>query len=595
MSTVEAKPAETKTADAKPSPVEEYKLASQHLRGTIGEELADASDGFSKEMQQLIKTHGFYQQENRDDRKSAGKGARHASFMVRSRIPGGRLTSEQMLAELDVCDVMGNSTLRITSRQGLQLHGIPKDNLRDTIRIINMIKLSTLAACGDVNRNVMCCPAPHNDDVHREMQLLADKLALTFAPRTQGYYEIWLRDDETGEEEMVGGPPGFDPTAHDHIGPAGDDVEPIYGTVYLPRKFKMAIGLPEDNCVDMYANDLSFMAIVEHGKIVGYNVLAGGGMGVTPSAAKTFPAVAHRVCYCTPEQAIGVAVAIVKVQRDYGNRSDRKVARLKYTIANMGLPAFRAKVEEYYGQALPDPHPADVTGMDDHIGWREQGDGRYYYGLNIENGRLYDDDKIQFKAALREICSTLAPPLRLTAHQSILFIDLQPTDKETLLGILRKHHVPLSEDISTVRRWSMACVAKPTCGLAVAESERALPGIIDQFEVELAKLGLEKEEFTLRMTGCPNGCARPYNCDIGLVGKTDGKYTIYVGGRLVGDRLNFKLYDIVPTEEVVPHLVPLMLYFKQSRQPGETAGDFFHRRGHDDLLGWVEQYHKSKN
>jgi sulfite reductase (ferredoxin) len=358
----------------------------------------------------------------------------------------------------------------------------------------------------------------------------------------------------------------------------------------LPRKFKTAVGLADDNCVDLYANDLGLMAVVENGKISGYNVLVGGGMGVTPSAEKTFPAVAKRMAYIKPEQVIDVATAIVKVQRDFGNRADRKVARLKYLIHNWGLPAFKAKVEEYYGQPLPDPHPDDVRGFDDHMGWHEQGDGKLFYGLNVENGRIHDEGEFRLKTALRKICNTLKPGIHLTAHQSILFANIDPADRGTLESILREHGIKLSEEISNVRRWSMACVAWPTCGLAITESERALPGIVDLLEVELAKLGLSSEEFTLRMTGCPNGCARPYNCDIGLVGKAAGKYTVFVGGRLLGDRLNFIFKDMVPADEVVPSLVPLLVYFKQDRQPSETLGDFCDRKGHDDLVAWTQQY-----
>jgi len=592
------------------SAFEGIKSESQFLRGAIAGELVDGNDFFGKPSIQLLKTHGTYQQDDRDARVKkvgGGKSTKAISFMVRSRIPGGKLTAAQLLAELDIADQLGNSTLRITSRQGLQLHGIPKDELHECIRKINDMKLSTLAACGDVNRNVMCCPAPQrNDPVHDELQQFADRFALRLAPQTSAYYEIWLRDDETGEEQLVN---ENGRTAHNasekylHVNgrsyrgqeqrgsdPAGEDVEPIYGPTYLPRKFKTAIGLPEDNCVDLYANDLAYMAIVEQGRIVGYNVLIGGGQGITPSAAKTFPAVAQPLGYVAPERALDLGVAVVKVQRDHGNRVDRKVARLKYTLANLGMDAFREYTAAYFGSPIAAPLPIEVTGFDDHLGWREQGDGRYYYGLNIENGRLLDNDKIQLKAALREICRTLNCTLRLTAHQSILFIDLKAEDRAAIESICRAHHVPLSEEISAVRRWSMACVAKPTCGLAVAESERVLPGVIDLLEVELNKLGLANEKFTLRMTGCPNGCVRPYNCDLGLVGKTDGKYTLYVGGRLLGDRLNFLYRDLIPTEELVPTLRPLFLYFKQARHADETLGDFLHRKGAADLLAWSEQF-----
>ncbi len=567
--------------EAKLSPVEGVKSDSRFLRGTIGDELLDGNEAFGKDNAQLLKFHGTYQQDDRDSRASrdGGKSKRSYMFMVRTAIPGGKLTSAQMLAELDLCDELGNTTLRATTRQGLQLHGIVKSDLKQTIRRINDCQMTTLSACGDVERNVMCCPAPYcNDPVHSELQSLADQLAAHLRPRTRAYHETWLRDLETGEDELVGG------------GSDGHEVEPIYGPTYLPRKFKTAIGLPGDNCVDLYSNDLGLLAICQDFRVVGYNVLVGGGFGVTPSAAKTFPALAQRMTFVTPDQVIDVATAIVMVQRDFGNRSDRKVARLKYLLHERGLDWFKSKVEEYSGLRLPEPHPEDVWGFDDHMGWSAQGDGRWFYGLNIENGRILDRDDFRLKSALRAICRELAPPLRLTSHQSLLFCDIRPEDRARLEAILIEHGVKRSEEISNVRRWSMACVAFPTCGLSITESERVLPGLMDRLEVELAKLGLSQERFTVRMTGCPNGCARPYNSDIGLVGKTAGKYTVLVGGRLLGNRLNFIYKDLVPLEELVPTLVPLFVYFKADRQPEETFGDFCNRKGAEDLLAWTEQF-----
>ncbi len=575
----------TENNGKKLSPVETVKADSNYLRGTIREELATDSTSFGKGNVQLLKHHGTYQQDDREARtarEGGGKSVKSYMFMVRSRIPGGKLTSDQLLAEIDLGDELGNGTLRITTRQGLQLHGILKQDLHKTIRRINEVQLSTLAACGDVERNVMCCPAPHhNDPVHVQMQALADQLAHHLAPRTRAYHEIWLRDPDTGEDQLVGG------GAH---GSSEPDHEPIYGKVYLPRKFKTGIGLPGDNCIDIYANDLGLMAITVNDQIIGYNVLVGGGMGVVPSAAKSFPAVAKRMAFVRPDQVVDVATEIIKVQRDFGNRSDRKVARLKYTINNMGLEQFKAKVEEYYGQHLPEPHPDDVRGFDDHLSWHEQGDGRWFFGLNVENGRIHDTETLQLKTALREICREYRPPIRLTAHQSILFTDIAESDRSAYEEILRRHKVKLLDEISTVRRWSMACVAWPTCGLAITEAERTLPGMIDELEVELAKLGLAGDTFTLRMTGCPNGCARPYNCDIGLVGRTAEKYTVFVGGRLLGDRLNFIYKDLVPSAEVIPTLVPLFVYFKTARAGGETFGDFCHRKGAEDLLAWTDRF-----
>jgi sulfite reductase (ferredoxin) len=568
---------------AKPSPVEGIKEQSRFLAGEIGPELLDANDHFGKTSETLLKFHGTYQQDDRDERGAGGttedgKKKKSYIFMVRSKIPGGKMTSQQLLDQLDLCDEVGNTTLRITSRQGLQLHGVLKSNLKRTIARINEIQMSTLGACGDVNRNVMCCPAPFASNIYRQTQALADEIASHFAPRSKAYYETWLSDPATGEKELVGGAADGD----------GFDIEPIYGKFYMPRKFKMAIGYTFDNCVDLYANDLGLLAITRGDEIIGYNLLAGGGMGVTPSAKKTFPAVAKRICFVTPEETLKAVEAVFKVQRDYGNREDRKVARLKYVVANWGVEKFKAKVEEYYGGPLADPDPADVHGHNDHMGWDQQGDGRWFYGLNVENGRIKDTSEMRLKTAIREVCTSLRPTIRLTAHQSILFGDIAAESRGQLESILRSHGVKLSEEISTVRRWSMACVAWPTCGLSITESERALPGIIDQVEVELARLGLANEKFTIRMTGCPNGCARPYNCDVGLVGKSRGKYTVFLGGRLLGDRLNFLFKDMVPEEEVAPLLGHVFAYFKQDRQPDETLGDFCLRKGAEDLAAWAD-------
>jgi sulfite reductase (ferredoxin) len=563
----------------KPSAVEIIKTASNYLRGEVAEQLVDGTDKFASDMTQLIKFHGSYQQDNRDRRaelRAQGKG-KAIDFMVRTRIPGGVLTSEQLLAELDICDEIGNTTLRITSRQGLQLHGVLKSNLRQTIRRINAIQLTTLAACGDVERNVMCCPAPRkNNPVWDQLQATALEIANHLAPRSGAYHELWLTDPDTGEKELAGG--------------GKPDVEPIYGETYLPRKFKTAIALPEDNCADIYSNDVGLLAIVGGDEIVGYNVAVGGGMGTTPSAEKTFPAIGSDMAFVAPDRLIDVVTAIVGVQRDFGNRSDRKVARMKYLIADWGLARFKAKVEEYFGGPLEAPHDVKVHDHDDHMGWHEQGDGRWWYGLNVENGRLVDREGFRIKAALREICTTIAPGIRLTAHQGLLMTDVAPEDRNTIEEILRRHGVPLTRDISNARRWSMACVALPTCGLAVTESERALPGVIDELDGEIERLGLTEERFTIRMTGCPNGCARPYNSDIGLVGKTMGKYTVFLGGRVQGDRLNFLYKDLVPAEEVVTELARVLAYFKDARQDGETLGDFCHRKGAEDLLASTERY-----
>ncbi|MEL6109306.1 MAG: NADPH-dependent assimilatory sulfite reductase hemoprotein subunit [Planctomycetota bacterium] len=558
------------TEAPKLSPLEKIKEESQFLKGTIGEEIAAGTDHFGKEDIQLLKFHGTYQQDDRDRRaelKKAGGGKAY-SMMVRCRIPGGRITSPQMLAQLDLCDELGSATLKITTRQTIQLHGILKGDLRATINRINEIELSTLAACGDVNRNIMCCPAKRVGSVREDLLKLTDDLTEALAPQTPAYHELWITDPDTGESTLQGG------------GPVN---EPLYGPRYLPRKFKVGISLPEDNCIDIYTQDLGFLAVVRDDKIIGYNVLVGGGMGTTPALKRTYPALAKRMAFCTPEQAIEVSKAVIKVQRDYGNREDRKVARMKYLVDKWGIDKFRRAVEEYFGQPLKDCTEDDVTGVDDHMGWQEQGDGMWSYGLNIENGRVYDDEHRQLKAMMREICTTFGTELRMTGHQSIIVTDVEPDRKEELIAIIRKHNVPTTEETSTVRRWSMACVALPTCGLAVTESERRLPSLIDGLEQPLAKLGLDKERFTIRMTGCPNGCARPYNADLALVGKAKDKYTLFAGGGWLGNRLAYIYKDLVPSDEVVNEIVGIAAAYKANRNDGESLGDFCTRVGKEDL------------
>ena len=566
--------------EGKLSAVEQIKVDSRFLRGTLQEDLCNDSDQFEKDNTQLLKFHGTYQQDDRDSRgKSAdgGKAGKAYSMMTRTRIPGGRMTADQLIAHLDLCDTLGNATLKCTTRQALQLHGILKGNLREVIHRINQVNLSTLAACGDVNRNVMCCPAPIHSPVYEEIFRLTEALKDHLAPRTKAYYELWVRDEQTGEETLEG---GGEP----------EEVEPIYGPTYLPRKFKIGVTLPEDNCVDVYTQDLGFIAVVREGRVIGYNVTVGGGMGMTPSAAKTFPALAQRMAFATVDQAVGVAEAVVKVQRDFGDRTDRKRARMKYLIHDRGLQWFRSEVERYFGQKLADCTEDDVTGVDLHMGWNPQGDGKFFYGLNVENGRLFDSNDRRWKSALRTICAELKPSIRLTGNQSILLCDLEESMLPRLKEIIKSHNLPLSEEVSTVRLWSMACVALPTCSLSITESERVLPQVMDQMEIELAKLGLEKDAFTVRMTGCPNGCARPYNADVGLVGKAVGKYTVYLGGQLLGKRLAKIYKDMIPLDQIVPTLVPVFTLFKANRQPQETFGDFCSRIGVENLAAQAEQF-----
>jgi sulfite reductase (ferredoxin) len=557
------------------SGAEVVKEGSQQLRGTIAQELRNDSDHFSKSDVGLLKFHGTYQQDDREARKhrrpGEDKAVRSYMFMVRSKIPGGRITASQFLTHLELADRFGNGTLRITTRQGLQLHGILKENLWQTIHDINGCLLTTLGACGDVNRNVMCCPAPHHGDaIHDRLQGIADQLAAHLAPRTKAYHEVWINGEQLKDLPGKGTPAE----------------EPIYGAVYLPRKFKIAVGLPEDNCVDIYANDLGFMAVLDGSRLAGFNVVVGGGMGMTPAKKETFPALAKRLGFIQPDEVIDVATAVVGVQRDFGRRDDRSLARLKYLINSWGIEKFKEKVEEYLVRPIAPPHATDVTGLDDHLGWHPQGDGRSYLGINIENGRVQDSGQVNSRQALRLLFERFGPQgmnARLTPMQSILLTDIEPDWQPEIDQILRANGVLTHTEISNALRYSMACPAVPTCGLAVTESERALPAVIDELEVELAKIGLAAERFSIHMTGCPNGCARPYNCDIGLVGKAALKYTVRVGGNLTGTRLNFVYKDLVPHDELVRTIMPLFLYFKAARQPDESFGDFCTRRGKDDL------------
>jgi sulfite reductase (ferredoxin) len=556
-------------AAPKPSAVEEFKESSGQLRGTIALELLEDSDHFAEHNKQLLKFHGTYQQEDRDVRRARKKEGvgKHHMFMVRCRIPGGRLTADQYLAMDDLAGKHGNGTFRFTTRQAIQLHGVLKSHLHETIAGINACLLTTLGACGDVARNVVACPAPHHHDgVHDQLQETAATLAAHLAPRSRAYHEIWLNG------KPVATPP-------EQV----NDVEPLYGKVYLPRKFKTGLALPEDNCIDVHAQDLGLLAVVEDGAIVGYNVLAGGGMGMSHGNPATFPYLARPICYVPARAVVGVAEAVVKLFRDHGNRANRKRARLKYLVHDWGVDKFRAVLSEYVGAPLAEPRPVKVHGVDQHLGWRPQGDGRWYYGLSIENGRVKDEGGLRLRTGLRSLIERYRPALRITANQDLLLCDLEPGARAEIDRILAEHGIRRPDQVSSVRRLSMACPAVPTCGLALTESERVLPGLIDQLQAELARLGLQDEQISVRMTGCPNGCARPYQSDVGLVGRSGDKYTVFVGGRVLGDRLSFPLQDLVPQARIVPLLAPLLAAFKAGRQEGEGFGDYCQRLGLEKL------------
>jgi len=575
----------------KPSKVEAIKVASRYLHGFVAEEARNGEHHFTEDAATVLKFHGSYQQDDRDVRtqlKREGK-EKAFDFMVRVRMPGGKITADQYLALDGLSTTVGNRTMRITTRQEFQLHGVLKDDLPATIRAINETLLSTLAACGDVERNVLTCPAPLVDGVRALMQDDADAFASHFAPRASSYWDIWLDGQKVENPLLPPAGPVLVPT------PGDDPVEPIYGKAYLPRKFKTAFALPDDNCTDVFANDLGYLAVVDDGVLVGYNVLVGGGLGTTPSAGKTFPALGQALTFVERGDVLKVGEAVIKVYRDSGNRSDRKRARLKYVLHDWGMPAFKAKVEEYLGYPLPEPLPNPVTEVHDHLGWIEQGDGKVALGLPVENGRIKDEGTLQLASGLRAIFARYQTAARLTCQQSILLIDLEPSWKAEIEAILEAHGIARVEDVSTVRRWSMACPAMPTCGLAVTEAERALPSVMDELEGELARLGLADERFTVRMTGCPNGCARPYNADVGLVGRSatrnddgspgPGTYTIFLGGSTLGERLNTLYKDYVPFDRVAPELAAVLGRFVSGREPGEPFGDFCHRIGVEALAG----------
>jgi sulfite reductase (ferredoxin) len=582
MSTEAISASPANPASPKLSPVEAIKENSRQLGGTIAEELAQEADHFSEQNKQLLKFHGTYQQEDRDARKNRKKEGvgKHYMFMVRCKIPGGKLTAAQYLAMDDLAGAYANSTLRFTTRQGIQLHGVLKGHLHDTIAGINHCLLSTLGACGDVERNVMACPAPHyHAGIHAELQETAALLAAHLAPRTKAYHEIWLNGKPLAADGKGMGEEGREkPVA---VGGSTQPavVEPLYGKVYLPRKFKTGLALPEDNCIDVYAQDLGLLAIVENGSIAGYNMLVGGGMGMTHGNANTFPHLARPICYVPAKAVVGAAEAVVRLFRDHGNRGDRKRARIKYLVHDWGVAKFRDVLSEYIGAPLQDPKPVEVRDFDPHLGWHSQGNGKWYYGLSIENGRVKDDGAFRLRTGLRTLIERYQPTIRLTPLQDILLCDLDAAAKADIEKTLAEHGISRPDQISTVQRYSMACPAVPTCGLAITESERSLPALIDALEIELKRLGLENERLSVRMTGCPNGCARPYQSDIGLVGRSGDKYTIFIGGNVLGTHLNFVLQDLVPFREIVPLLVPLLESFKGGHAGGEGFGDYCRRLG----------------
>jgi sulfite reductase (NADPH) hemoprotein beta-component len=546
---------------------EHIKMESHGLRGGIAEGLRDVITGqLDEDDTQLTKFHGIYQQDDRDVRAERGrkKMEKAFSFMARVRVPGGQMTPAQWLALDDIAEERANGTLRITTRQAIQFHGIIKSNLRPAINSINKALLDTLAACGDVNRNVMCAVNPYQTVKHAAALKLAEDLSAHLSPRTTAYHEIWV----DGENVV------------DTSGEARAEDEPIYGRTYLPRKFKITVAVPPQNDVDVYAHDLSFVAIAKGKTIVGWDVLVGGGMGMTHGETDTFPRPADHLGSCTPEQAVDVAEKVVLVQRDYGDRSVRKHARLKYTIETHGLDWFRDQVEARLGYKLGPAHVPAFTGRGDRYGWTKGDDGAWHVTLFIESGRIKDWPTKRIQTGMRAIARMLeGGVIILTPNQNLTIANITPAQKPVVEALLAEHGMATTAD-SGLRRNAMACVALPTCGLALAESERYMPELLTALEGELTSAGLRQDEIVIRMTGCPNGCARPYLAEVAFVGRGPGTYNLYLGGSFNGDRLN-KLYrPDVGHDAIVAALGTLFRAYAEARQPEEHFGDFVIRTGH---------------
>lgn len=553
------------SGEKKLSAVERIKEASNRLRGHLAAELAERSAHVSDESAQLLKFHGSYQQEDRDQRRAQrGTDAEPAhQFMVRCKIPGGVLSGPQYLVIDGLADRYGNGTLRVTTRQGNQFHGVLKGDLRATIRAVNDALVTTLGACGDVVRNVVSCPAPESGGLRDQVISVARGLSDHLLPRTRAYHEIWL----DGEQVASGAP----------------ESEPIYGTRYLPRKFKVAFAFPDDNCCDVHSNDLGFLIVAERGDLIGFNVLVGGGMGKTHGKEDTYPRLADTLGFVRSGEVVEVAEAVVKVQRDHGNRSDRRHARLKYLLDKEGLDWFRRQVERQLGRRLAPPADVDVSEIADHLGWHAQERGRSFLGLFIENGRIRDDGDRRLRSAIRRVVETLGTGVRLTPQQNLLITEVPDRCRGLVERILADHGVSPDATLSPVRRWSMACPALPTCGLALAEAERALPEVITELERELETLGVGDAALTVRMTGCPNGCARPYTADLAFVGRSLNKYAVLVGGSMLGTRLATQYADLVPRDRLVATVRPLFERYRDERLADERFGDFCDRVGIDAL------------
>ncbi|MDX1680712.1 MAG: NADPH-dependent assimilatory sulfite reductase hemoprotein subunit [Akkermansiaceae bacterium] len=542
---------------------EGIKINSNYLRGTLEEGLADESTGaISKDDEQVIKFHGSYLQDDRDLRRERRKAKMEKaySFMIRIRVPGGVATPEQWLETDRMCEEYANGTIKLTTRQAFQLHGVIKKNLKQTIKEINQTAMDTIAACGDVNRNVMCNPNPYLSEVHAQALKAAQDISDHLTPQTKAYHEIWLDGEKIESSE--------------------EEVEPIYGKTYLPRKFKITVAVPPSNDVDIYANCLSFIAIVEDGKLVGYNVAVGGGMGMSHGKTETFPRLADVIAFCTPEQVVDVAEKIVLIQRDFGDRTDRKHARFKYTVDDRGVEWITKTLNEYLGYDLEAPRDFKFEDNGDRYGWVEDASGNSHFTLFVQGGRVRDLDGYNLRTGLREIAKIHDGDFRLTANQNLMIANVSPEKREAIQKLMDEYGISKSLDQTGLRLNSLACVALPTCGLSLAEAERYLPKLLTELEDVIEDAGLHSDEITIRMTGCPNGCARPYLAEIAFVGRAPNKYNVYLGGGFAGQRINKLFKESCPGDKIRELLEPVIRDYATGREDGERFGDFVIRKGY---------------
>ncbi|WP_413164964.1 sulfite reductase, ferredoxin dependent [Capilliphycus salinus ALCB114379] len=577
------------TQDRKVSKLEGIKERSNYLREPLASELLNDENSFSSDAVQILKFHGSYQQDNRDNRAKGQE--KDYQMMLRTRNPGGFVPPELYLTLDRLADEYGNHTLRVTTRQGFQLHGILKKNLKTVLSSIIESMGSTLGACGDLNRNVMSPPAPYrNRREYEYASLYANHIADLLTPQTGAYYEIWL----DGEKAISAEENPEVKAARQRNGNGtifGQSEEPIYGEHYMPRKFKCAVTVPGDNSVDLYTQDVSLVVITNQaGELEGFNAIVGGGLGRTHNKEETFARTGDELGYVDKADIYDFVKAVVATQRDYGDRNNRRHARMKYLLHDWGVEKFKVKVEEYFGKSLQPYKPLPAWKYQDYLGWHEQGDGKLFLGISVENGRVKDEGNFRLKAALKQIVEQFKLPMLLSPNHNIILYEISPQDQAKIQTILDQNGILKETQIDPLVRYAMACPALPTCGLAITESERIIPSILERIRLLLDKVGLEQEHFVVRMTGCPNGCARPYMAELGFVGSSPNAYQVWLGGCPDQTRLAEPFIDRLAVGELETFLEPIFVYFKQDRKPAERFGDFCHRVGFDSIRQFVTHY-----